>query len=53
MAQAIFQIGRRDLSLPGGGLGRLLGGRSLPEELLGCRTGCDETPPNRQRIRKC
>lgn len=39
MAGAIFQIRIRNFSLPGG-LGRFLGGRHLPEELLGCIVGC-------------
>lgn len=41
MAGAIFQMRRRDVSLPGR-LGRLLGGRHLPEELLGCIVRCGQ-----------
>ena len=41
MAGAIFQIRRRNFSLPGG-LSSLHGGRHLPEELLGCIAGCGQ-----------
>lgn len=41
IAGAVFQIEMKDFSLPRG-LGRLLGGKSLPRELLGRIAGCGQ-----------
>ena len=50
MSGAVFQIRRRNFSLPGG-LGSLHGGRHLPEELLGCIAGCGQLHFPFQKVR--
>ena len=50
MTGAIFQIRRRNFSLPGG-LGSLHGGRHLPEQLLGCIAGCSQLHFPFQKVR--